>query len=53
MPHLKCICFVSPSEDSLDAIRRELREPKYSEYYLCAFRRNVAIIAVYIRQTTG
>ncbi|KAF9514609.1 hypothetical protein BS47DRAFT_1294910 [Hydnum rufescens UP504] len=34
MPHLKCVCFLSPSEDSLEAVRRELCEPKYGEYYL-------------------
>lgn len=35
MPHLKCICFLEPNEDSLEAVRRELAEPKYGEYYLC------------------
>ena len=35
MPHLKCVCFVSPSEASLEALCRELNEPKYGEYYLC------------------
>jgi hypothetical protein len=35
MPHMKCVCFVQPSEDSLDALSVELREPKYGEYYLC------------------
>ncbi|KAF8322629.1 Sec1-domain-containing protein [Clavulina sp. PMI_390] len=34
MPHLKCVCFLSPSEESLEAIRQELGEPKYGEYYL-------------------
>ncbi len=35
MPHLKCVCFVSPSEESLEALCHELNEPKYGEYYLC------------------
>lgn len=35
MPHMKCICFLQNSEDSLDALEFELREPKYGEYYLC------------------
>lgn len=35
MPHLKCVCFLRPTEDSLMAMERELREPKYGEYYLC------------------
>jgi len=35
MPHMKCVCFLQPSEDSLEALEAELREPKYGEYYLC------------------
>ncbi|KZP05238.1 Sec1-like protein [Athelia psychrophila] len=35
MPHMKCICLLQPSEDSLEALEAELREPKYGEYYLC------------------
>ncbi|KAL5524559.1 VPS45 [Sanghuangporus sanghuang] len=34
MPHLKCVGFLCPSEDSLLALEAELREPKYGEYYL-------------------
>ncbi|KZT44435.1 vacuolar protein sorting-associated protein 45 [Sistotremastrum suecicum HHB10207 ss-3] len=34
MPHLKCICFLSPSAESLDALAEELRDPRYGEYYL-------------------
>ncbi|KAL5520076.1 hypothetical protein ACEPAG_1736 [Sanghuangporus baumii] len=34
MPHLKCVGFLQPSEDSLLALEAELREPKYGEYYL-------------------
>lgn len=35
MPHMKCVCFLQNSEDSLEALEAELREPKYGEYYLC------------------
>lgn len=35
MAHLKCVCFVQVSDESLEALERELREPKYGEYYLC------------------
>lgn len=35
MPHMKCVCFLQPSEDSIEAVCAELREPKYGEYYLC------------------
>ncbi|KAH9936618.1 Sec1-like protein [Fomitopsis serialis] len=34
MPHMKCVCFLQTSEDSLEALEAELREPKYGEYYL-------------------
>ncbi|KAG8944244.1 vacuolar protein sorting-associated protein 45 [Tulasnella sp. 424] len=34
MPHLKCVCFLGTSEESLAAITSELEEPKYGEYYL-------------------
>ncbi|KAH9851510.1 Sec1-like protein [Lenzites betulinus] len=34
MAHMKCICFLQPSEDSFEALEAELREPKYGEYYL-------------------
>ncbi|OJA17194.1 hypothetical protein AZE42_00175 [Rhizopogon vesiculosus] len=34
MPHMKCVCFLQPSEDSLEALSVELKEPKYGEYYL-------------------
>ncbi|KAJ3932518.1 MAG: Sec1 family-domain-containing protein [Lentinula lateritia] len=34
MPHLKCVCFLQSSDDSLDALQIELKEPKYGEYYL-------------------
>ena len=32
---MKCVCFLQPNEDSLEALSDELREPKYGEYYLC------------------
>lgn len=35
MPHMKCVCFLQPSEASIEAVCAELREPKYGEYYLC------------------
>lgn len=35
MPHMKCVCFLQPSESSFEAVCAELREPKYGEYYLC------------------
>jgi hypothetical protein len=35
MAHMKCICFLQNSEESLGAMEAELKEPKYGEYYLC------------------
>ncbi|KAJ7781802.1 Sec1-like protein [Mycena maculata] len=34
MPHMKCVCFLQSSDDSLEALQAELSEPKYGEYYL-------------------
>lgn len=35
MRHLRCLCFLRPSPDSIQLLVDELREPKYGEYYLC------------------
>ena len=35
MPHMKCVCFLQPSDESFEALSAELKEPKYGEYYLC------------------
>ncbi|PGG98864.1 hypothetical protein AJ80_09446 [Polytolypa hystricis UAMH7299] len=34
MRHLRCLCFVRPSPDSIQFLIDELREPKYGEYYI-------------------
>ncbi|EEP78251.1 vacuolar protein sorting-associated protein 45 [Uncinocarpus reesii 1704] len=34
MRHLRCLCFVRPSPDSIQYLIDELREPKYGEYYI-------------------
>ncbi|KAI9746576.1 MAG: vacuolar protein sorting-associated protein 45 [Claussenomyces sp. TS43310] len=34
MRHLRCLCFVRPSSDSIQFLIDELREPKYGEYNL-------------------
>ncbi|KAI0181063.1 Sec1-like protein [Hypoxylon sp. FL1284] len=34
MRHLRCLCFVRPSPDSIQFLIEELRDPKYGEYYL-------------------
>ena len=35
MAHMKCVCFLQPNDESLEALEAELKEPKYGEYYLC------------------
>ena len=32
MRHLKCICFVRPTSETIQLLVNELREPKYGEY---------------------
>jgi vacuolar protein sorting-associated protein 45 len=34
MRHLRCLCLVRPSSDSIQHLIDELRDPKYGEYYL-------------------
>lgn len=35
MAHLKAIVFIRPTIDNLAMLKKELRKPKYGEYYLC------------------
>ena len=37
MLHLKAICFLRPTDESMHALHAELRHPKYGGYYLCTF----------------
>ncbi|KAF2637807.1 vacuolar protein sorting-associated protein 45 [Massarina eburnea CBS 473.64] len=34
MRHLRCLCFVRPSPDSIQSLIEELRDPKYGEYHI-------------------
>ncbi|KAH7144649.1 glucose inhibited division protein A-domain-containing protein [Dactylonectria estremocensis] len=34
MRHLRCLCFVRPSPESIQLLIDELRDPKYGEYHL-------------------
>ncbi|KAK5166202.1 vacuolar protein sorting-associated protein 45 [Saxophila tyrrhenica] len=34
MRHLRCLCFLRPSPDSIQLLIDELREPKYGEYHV-------------------
>lgn len=34
MRHLRCLCFVRPSPDSIQFLIDELRDPKYGEYHV-------------------
>ncbi|KAL8861379.1 MAG: hypothetical protein Q9178_002252 [Gyalolechia marmorata] len=34
MRHLRCLCFVRPSPDSVQNLIEEFREPRYGEYYI-------------------
>jgi vacuolar protein sorting-associated protein 45 len=37
MRHLRCLCFVRPSPESIQSLIEELRDPKYGEYNICGF----------------
>ncbi|CAO1604089.1 vacuolar protein sorting-associated protein 45 [Xanthoria calcicola] len=34
MRHLRCLCFIRPSPDSVQNLIEEFREPRYGEYYV-------------------
>ncbi|KAJ2793073.1 vacuolar protein sorting-associated protein 45, partial [Coemansia helicoidea] len=34
MQHLKCVCFLRPTDASIQALVDELRAPKYGDYYI-------------------
>ncbi|KAF9291708.1 vacuolar protein sorting-associated protein 45 [Mortierella alpina] len=34
MRHLKCVCFLRPTADSIEKLIQELRDPCYGDYYL-------------------
>lgn len=34
MKHLKCVCFLRPTAESIQALVQELRSPCYGEYYI-------------------
>ena len=37
LSHVKAICFVRPSAESIQDLMEELSNPKYSEYYICKY----------------
>ena len=37
LKHLTAICFLRPIEENIQALVRELHEPKYGNYFICKF----------------
>ncbi len=35
--HLKCLCFLRPTKKNILDLIRELKNPRYGQYYLCRF----------------
>lgn len=42
MRHLRCLCFLRPSPDSIQSLIDEFREPRYGEYHICMCSEEVA-----------
>lgn len=38
LKHLAAICFLRPTEDNVQALVKELRDPKYGKYFVCTSR---------------
>lgn len=34
MMHLKAACLIRPTEENINLLSKELRDPKYNEYYI-------------------
>lgn len=37
MKHLKCIVFLRPTKENIELLVRELKSPRYGQYYICEF----------------
>jgi vacuolar protein sorting-associated protein 45 len=37
MTHLKAVCFLRPTAENMELLIRELKDPKYGQYFLCMF----------------
>ena len=35
LKHLTALCFLRPTEENIQALVRELRQPKYGGYFIC------------------
>ena len=35
MQNLKCLCFIRPTKQNVQLLVREMKEPKYGQYYIC------------------
>lgn len=33
--HLKCVAFLRPTQENVDLLQQELRNPRYGQYYIC------------------
>lgn len=38
LKHLCAICFLRPTEENIQALVRELHDPKYGSYFICKFK---------------
>lgn len=37
MYHLKAVCFLRPTSENIQLLRRQLANPRFGEYHLCEF----------------
>lgn len=46
LPHLKCICILRPTDESIEACEREIREGRYGGYWLCECIRARVVVSL-------
>ncbi len=48
MKHLKCLCLLRPTAESLQYVVEELRDPSFGQYHLCTCRNMFILILLHL-----
>ena len=46
MKHMKCVVFLRPSQDNIQLLASELRNPRYGIYYICKIKHSCYILTL-------
>lgn len=48
LKYLKCVVFVRPSEENIEMLQKELKNPLYGQYHLCKCNKYVIVMLVMV-----